>query len=106
MKKEQLRKELLKRGGNGRTLMELQDETGLEYFKVPFEDVEYVGTVVIKVEEGLLEIPYRMVDIEGSLEEFVVGAEEMIDEERIREIQDIYASQQAYFSTFCHAKKY
>ncbi|PLS19152.1 hypothetical protein CVD28_01720 [Bacillus sp. M6-12] len=105
MKKDELRKSLLERGGNGRTLMELQAETGLEYFKVPFEDVEYIGTVIVKVEEGLLEIPYRMVDIEGSLEEFVVGAEQLINEERIREIERIYASQQGQFMGFCQPKK-
>jgi hypothetical protein len=105
MKKEQLRKELLERGGNGRILRELQEETGLEYFKVPFEDVDYIGTVIVKVEEGLLELPYRMVDIEGTLEEFVVGAEELIGKERMREIEAIYASQQAHFVSFCQPQK-
>jgi hypothetical protein len=103
LKQTELRNELLKRGANRRTLMNLQKEIGLEFFSVPLESSEYVGVMLVKVEEGILEIPYRMVDMDGNLEEMVIGEEKLVDKERIQEIQQWYLSKQQKFMNFCQS---
>lgn len=105
LKKEELRNELLKRGANRRTLINLQKEVGLEFFSVPLSTSEYVGVILTKVDEGILEIPYRMIDMDENLEELVIGAEKIVDEERIQEIQQWYISQQEQLVKFCYSNR-
>lgn len=101
MKWKDLRITLLTRGANGKTLFEIKQETGIETFKVSEERSDALGSVFVKVEEGILEIPYRMVDIEGQLEEFVIGAEKLVHKERVESILMYQRQQLNLFQSFC-----
>lgn len=100
MKWKELRSILLEQGANGRTLLELKEKRSLETFRVPEERTDALGSVFVKVNEGILEIPYRMIDIEGQLEEFVIGAERLVDKSRVSAVLDYQRQQTNLFKSF------